>query len=420
MRFVDHWDERLLSMLATCPSRRSVLSTYPLAFTPPDQCAPEQLVTMRPKGFDLHGVMTLNSTLSSLDQAPAVPAPAAFISAGMLFGPAACMLEVPYDPYLYFEGEEIMLAVRLWTHGWDIRQPNQAVAFHNYGPQPERPRHWKDQTHWADLHRVARERIAHLLQLGLKVGEDALPEIQRYALGRQRSLAEYEQFSGVDFAGRLFQGKPAMNPAAAADAEAQVASRQRMFVDIWRRNVWGCEETRSGHGATLAATAALRGWLQQTFRFLGIRILGDAGCGDFNWMAQLLPELRFYFGYDIVPELIAELRQRHAVERKANFAVADVVIDVLPECDAIFCRDCLTHLSLDAALMALQKFRQSGARYLFATTMEGEERNRWLPTGYWHPLFLQQAPFALPPPMLVFNEGGNKRLGVWSRDQLPE
>lgn len=420
MRFVAGWDERLLRMLALCPSPRNVLSTYPLAFTPPDRLAPEQLVTMRPKGFDLHGVLTLNSTLSALEQAPALPAPTPFVSAGMLFGPADCMREVPYDPYLYFEGEEITLALRLWTHGWDIRQPNRAIAFHNYGQQPERPRHWKDQSRWVELNRQSRERIAALLGLEQRGSSEALRELASYGLGQVRTLAEYEQFSQIDFAARLYRGQPAMAPLAMADAEAQVATRRRVFADIWRRNVWGSGETRSGHGSTLAATGPLRTWLQRSLRFLNVRILADAGCGDLNWMRQLVPDLRFYFGYDIVPDLITDLREQFADQRRMSFAQADIVIDTLPECDAILCRDCLTHLPLDAALMALKRFRESGARFLIATTSEGGVRNRWLPAGYWHPVDLQAAPFKLPPPHLVFNEGGSKRLGVWALEDCPE
>lgn len=420
MRFVDAWDECLLQMLARCPGERNVLSTYPLAFTPPDQFSPRQLVTMRPKGFDVHGVLTLSSTLSPLDPAGAIPALSPFVSAGMFFAPAACLRELAYDPYLYFEGEEIMLALRLWTHGWDIRQPNQALAYHNYGPQPERPRHWKDRGNWGDINRLARERIAYLLKQEGRPGDEALCDIEAYSLGSRRSLAEYEQFSAIDFSARLYKGMPLMTPAAAADVEPQIGARQRVFTDIWRRNLWGCEETRSGQGSTLAATAGLRLWLEQTWRFLGVRIVADAGCGDLNWMQQLAPSLRFYLGFDIVPELVAELRQKHQGRKNLFFSPADIVTDVLPECDAIVCRDCLTHLSLDAALMALQKFRRSGARYLLATTsVDSGVQNRWRPSGYWHPVDLQAPPFNLPAPILQFNEGGNKRLGVWSAEQLP-
>ena len=44
----------------------------------------------------------------------------------------------------------------------------------------------------------------------------------------------------------------------------------------------------------------------------------------------------------------------------------------------------------------------------------------FMPAGYWHPVDLQAAPFKLPPPHLVFNEGGSKRLGIWSLEDCPE
>ena len=50
MRFVPGWDERLIEMLELCPSSKAVLSTYPLAFTPPRELAKDELVTIHPKG----------------------------------------------------------------------------------------------------------------------------------------------------------------------------------------------------------------------------------------------------------------------------------------------------------------------------------------------------------------------------------
>ena len=107
MRFVPEWDEKLIAMLGKCSGEKPVISTYPLEFTPPDQFAPDRLVTIRPKGFDDDGVLAQNSTLSPLDKAPEHPAPSPFISAGMLFTLGRVIEEVPYDPYLYFIGEEI-------------------------------------------------------------------------------------------------------------------------------------------------------------------------------------------------------------------------------------------------------------------------------------------------------------------------
>lgn len=419
MRFVSGWDDKLIVMLGKCAGEKPVLSTYPLEFTPPDQFAPDRLVTIRPKGFDDDGVLTQNSGLSLLDNAPECPAPSPFISAGMLFTLGRVVEEVPYDPYLYFTGEEITLGARLWTSGWEIYCPNAVIAYHNYSKQIERPRHWEDKTDWVSLSRRSRRRIRHILGIELGGGSDDLVEIERYGLGAVHTLAEYEAYSGLDFKGSLFKGLPLPLPQLMADQPEQVASRRRVFSGIWKDNFWGNTESRSGNGSTLAATAAVRDWLLMTLNFLGIRALGDAGCGDLNWMKELTGSLRFYFGFDIVPELVAELRSRFDDRPNCFFSEADIVTASLPECDAILCRDCLTHFTPDGALLALKGFRRSGSRILIATT-HTVERNVWVKSGGWYPVNLTAAPFNLPPPQLVLAEGKTKLLGVWSIADLPK
>lgn len=419
MRFVSGWDEKLIAMLAKCPGKKPVLSTYPLEFTPPDRFAPDRLVTIRPKGFDADGVLTQNSTLSPLEQAPELPAPGCFISAGMLFTLGRVVDEVPYDPYLYFTGEEISLGVRLWTSGWDIYCPNQVIAYHNYSKQEERPRHWVDQTDWTELSRRSHRRIRHILDIETSKDKDVILELERYGLGSVRTLAEYEKCSGLDFKGYLYQGQPLPLPDLAADKPEQQALRRRVFTGIWKDNFWGNAESRSGSGSALNATAPLRAWLPQTLDFLGVRALGDAGCGDLNWMKGLASTLRFYFGFDIVPELVDDLRSRFAERPNCFFSEADIVTATLPECDAILCRDCLTHLPPDGALMALKNFHRSGSRFLIATT-HAAGRNVWVKNGGWYPMDLTAAPFNLPPPRMSLMEGKTKMLGVWSMDQLPK
>lgn len=420
MRFVAGWDEKLITMVEKCPSEKPVLSTYPLEFTPPDQFAPDNLVTIRPKGFDDDGVLTQYSWLTPLDKAPEHPAPAPFISAGMLFASGKIVAEVPYDPYLYFTGEEITLGARLWTSGWEIYCPNKVIAYHNYIKQTGRPRHWDDQTDWIDQSLRARRRLRHILGIETASNNsDDLVEIEHYGLGSTRTLVEYEAFSGLDFRGHLFNGQPLPLPELTADQPKQAASRLQVFSGIWKDNFWGCTETRSGNGSSLAATVALRAWLPKTLDSLGVQILGDAGCGDLNWMKELTGALRLYFGFDIVPELINDLRSRFKGRQNCFFSDADIVTANLPECDAILCRDCLTHLTPDAALMALKGFRRSGTRFVIAST-HSVERNVWVRTGGWYPMNLTVAPFNLPPPLFAFSEGGSKSLGIWSTAELPK
>ena len=59
-----------------------------------------------------------------------------FVAAGFFFTPARWLVDVPFDPYMpwCFMGEEIMLSMRSWTHGWDIYAPRKNWIAHQYRP----------------------------------------------------------------------------------------------------------------------------------------------------------------------------------------------------------------------------------------------------------------------------------------------
>jgi SAM-dependent methyltransferase len=423
MRFAQGWDRRLWEMLDTAPSPKPLLSTYPLSFEPPDTFSPDRYITIYPKGFDNDGVLLQRSTGTSPEDAPKDLAATAHIGAGLLFGPAQMMREVPYDPYLYFQGEEITLAARFWTHGWDIFTPNQVVAYHDYTKRPARPRHWEDQENWASLRQRAAKRLKTMLGMEAQApasDDPALIEFDRYGLGSTRSLEAYEAFSGLDFRARLIGGAPGVLPDRGPERDDECKRRQRIFTSIWSKNTWKNDESRSGGGSTMAATRSIRPKLAALFRDLDIEILADAGCGDVNWIGALTDPLRLYLGYDIVAEAVDAARDRLGRRSNCLFDEADVVTETLPRCDAILCRDVLTHLPSDAALMALRRFRTSGSRYLIATT-HSIGRNRWVAAGGWYTSDLSAPPFSLPEPLIRISEdlpGTSKALGVWRLDAL--
>jgi hypothetical protein len=106
-RFEPGWDELCLQMLAACPSPRPVLSAYPTSYVPPDQLGPRNVVLILPKEFDDRGLLAFTSVATPEAKAPALPTPTAYVAGGLLFAPSAVITEVPYDPYIYFTGEEI-------------------------------------------------------------------------------------------------------------------------------------------------------------------------------------------------------------------------------------------------------------------------------------------------------------------------
>jgi len=414
MRFVEHWDEKALGMLADCPSPRPILSNYPAAFTPPRQIDSHIVSVIHAAGFDGDGILKLGSEGYAPENRPAVPQSTAFCGAGFVFGPSAWMTDVPYDPFLYFQGEEITLAVRLYTQGWDIFVPSDVLCYHDYNSRPDRPRHWVDRRDWPALNNRSVRRIRHLL--GMEVSDDplVLRELDRYGLGTQRTLAGYQAATGINFKARTIGGKTTAELEALQPPEQKRKRTAEVFTGLWRTNGWGDPETRSGSGSSVAATEILRLHMTELCAFLGIRQIVDAGCGDLNWMGMISERFDLYVGLDVVPEMVADLERRFAGRRGHFFAVRDVTQDPLPRADAILCRDVMTHLSDEQVLALLDQVKASGARYLLATSYVSEQ-NRNIPTGDWRPLDLTRAPFELPQPLVQIDErgDGSKLLGVW-------
>ncbi len=205
MRFEADWDEILLAMLAQCPSARSVLSTYPPAYTPPDTLHRGSLPVLLPRHFDKQGIVALRSQMFPLANAPSRPFARPFCSGGLFFSSSAVVREVPYDPHLYFTGEEITLAVRLWTHGWDIFAPNRNVVYHDYGHA--RRRHWQDNKDWGTLSGKAAKRLRHLFRMDVCSDSDIVKDIECYGLGHRRTLESFEAVSGVSFKARTIEDR---------------------------------------------------------------------------------------------------------------------------------------------------------------------------------------------------------------------
>jgi len=421
MRFVAGWDEKLLAMLAKLPSKKPVLSSYAPRYWPPDELETDRHVSMGVHHFYISGGVEMRPVSQPLADAPPAPTPTPFACAHLMFGPAAIMTEVPYDPYIYFWGEEILLAIRLWTNGWDIFVPNEVIVYHCM-EFSGRPRHWDDTPRRGGLNGrkpVAARRVHHLLEIEHSDDPAVLSEIERYGFGTVRSLREYEAFSGIDFRRQLVNGKTA-DQIMVGDPDFRRDRNKELFERIGHANLRGPAKSWSGPDSDQAATESLRAQLPQLFQMLEIRMLADAGCGGMEWMSLISESLRFYFGFDAVSKPLLDARERHGRRRGHFFAEADITVDLLPVCDAILCRDVLTYLSLEQSLLALKLFRQSGARFLLATNYTEGENHR-LATGTWRPLRLTAPPFNLPQPQHTIVEPGDRgrTLGIWQITEIP-
>lgn len=226
-RFVDGWDELLLEQLARAASPKPLLTAYPPAFNPADPSAfgtePMQIELDK---FSPDGIPLLKPRPIADWHTRTHPLRARFVGAGFLFAAGEFVREVPYDPDLYFLGEEITLAVRAFTCGYDLFHPNQIILWHEYTRESQQHKHWTDHVDgrvavaWHERDRASLSRAQRFLEA---------PHVGPLGLGTARSFADYEAYAGLSFRHRRAQDYTRAsleppNPPAAPDWAEQTRS----------------------------------------------------------------------------------------------------------------------------------------------------------------------------------------------------
>ena len=177
-----------------------------------------------------------------------------------------------------------------------------------------------------------------------------------------------------------------------------MSSREEIFTNIFRNNMWGSSESVSGTGSTLNATKFLIPKLSKFIREHNINRMVDAPCGDFNWMQCLIsehPDLT-YLGCDIVPEIIIN----NSIKYRNYFQILDIVDEPLPSCDLMLCRDCLGHFQKQDTLRVVENVKKHDIKYFAATHFE-DSTNIEITTGNWYPINMREF---LGPPLRILNE----------------
>lgn len=205
-RFAENWDETLISMingLIKKGHKKPVLSAYIPSYEPADPLPDEGKIREPWKlNFDRFlpegPVVFRPATIDNWREIDS-PVPARFMSGHFIFTSGQFIKDIPYDPDLYFYGEEISLAVRAFTSGYDLFHPHRCVVWHQY-TRKGALRHWDDDKNWNKLNSSAYEKVTALLGVdGKRI------EFDQYGLGKERTLEDYEKYSGIRFKDRAVQ-----------------------------------------------------------------------------------------------------------------------------------------------------------------------------------------------------------------------
>lgn len=199
-RFDIDWDLLALKLWSQCNDEKAFLSHYPPAYYPDGTFGPRNYNWHKVKEFMKNGIPKLNSGSLGKKDAPKAPIRNPFMAGGCFFTKADTVRKVPYDPYIYFEGEETSYAVRLFTHGYNGYTPTEPFLYHlYYNVEHGRARHFEDNNDYHEKNRTSFARIRHMLSIEQCANPLYMTEYEKYKLGSFRTLEQFEHFSGVYF-----------------------------------------------------------------------------------------------------------------------------------------------------------------------------------------------------------------------------
>jgi len=207
MRFEKNWDDEFIKMIKQLQDKghkKPLLTGYVSSFDPDNDPKGRVNVPWRmafdrfiPEGavFFLPESIPNWETLSE-------PVPSRFYSAHFCFTVGQFSKEVQHDPEFYFHGEEISIAARAYTHGYDLFHPHKTLIWHEY-TRKGRTKQWDDDKEWGEKNRLAHLKNRRLFGMDGEVHNEE--EFGIYGFGSERTLKDYEKYSGLLFSNRAVQ-----------------------------------------------------------------------------------------------------------------------------------------------------------------------------------------------------------------------
>jgi hypothetical protein len=205
MRFAPNWDEEMINMIKQLQKKghkKPLLTGYVSSFDPDNEPQgrvqdPWRMVFDRfiPEG----AVFFLPETIPGW-QDLTEPVTSRFYSAHFCFTLGEFSIEVQHDPEYYFHGEEISIAARAYTWGYDLFHPHKTLIWHEY-TRKGRTKQWDDDKKW-----VERNNRCHKKNRALFGMDNEEPmDHGKYGFGTVRTLKDYEKYSGLLFSRRAIQ-----------------------------------------------------------------------------------------------------------------------------------------------------------------------------------------------------------------------
>jgi hypothetical protein len=205
MRFTPNWDDEMIKMIKQLQKKgykKPLLTGYVSSFDPDNDPGSRVQEPWR-MSFDRFipegAVFFLPETIPGW-QNLTEPVTARFYSAHYCFTLGQFSKEVQHDPDYYFHGEEISIAARAYTWGYDLFHPHKTLIWHEY-TRKGRTKQWDDDKQWVERNNYCHKKNRSLF------GMDDEPPMDHgiFGFGPERSLRDYEKYSGLLFSKRAIQ-----------------------------------------------------------------------------------------------------------------------------------------------------------------------------------------------------------------------
>ena len=201
MRFVKHWDTKMIEQLLSLNDEKAFISFYPSSCT-------EEMMTLplNSSVFDnptSGGIMRVGNFREddspfvetkcielSLNNKEAKRNP--FVAAGNFFSFSEIHKTILHDPLMYFYGDELPMAIRYYTHGWNNYCFGESYIYHQY----ERKNHSLPTVD--NSSKIELDRFKQLLNL-----DNKNIDLGEFVLGKERTIKDFEEFAGIDFSRRI-------------------------------------------------------------------------------------------------------------------------------------------------------------------------------------------------------------------------
>jgi len=188
MRFAPNWDVEMIKMVKDLQKKgykKPLLTGYVSSFDPdndPNGRTQEPWRMAFDRFIPEGAVFFLPETIPDWRNLTE-PVTARFYSAHFCFTLGKFAKEVQHDPEFYFHGEEISIAARAYTHGYDLFHPHKVLIWHEY-TRKGRVKQWDDDSQWVDKNNFAHKKNRSLFSMD----DEENMNHGKYGFGKVRSL----------------------------------------------------------------------------------------------------------------------------------------------------------------------------------------------------------------------------------------